>query len=156
MAQRIDVQYVQFYTHGNAAQNIAPANVVGTTKLPRTQRRKVQRIYVDPVATLGIVVAAFMLIMMTVGVFRLQAEQKKTTQLEQCVTLLQQKNQDLKAQYSAECDLEEVERTALALGMIPKEQATHTTIHVELPSVQTTEQVSLWNRIGTFLTSLFA
>ena len=156
MAQKIDVQYIQFYTHGNAAQHIAPANPVKTTQLPHTQKRRVQRIYVDPVATLGIVVAVCMLIMMTVGVFRLQKEQRETAQLEQYVTLLEQRNQELQAKYAEERDLEEVKKTALALGMIPKEQATHTTIHVELPTVQTVEQMSLWNRIGTFLTNLFA
>ena len=156
MAQRIDVQYIQFYTHGNAAQHIAPANPVKNTQLPHTQKRRVQRIYVDPVATLGIVVAVCMLVMMTVGVFRLQKEQRETAQLEQYVTLLEQRNQELQAQYEQECDLEEIEKTALALGMIPKEQATHVVIQVELPSDQVAEQESLWSRIGTFLTGLFA
>ena len=40
--------------------------------LPRVKKHKVHRIYVDPVATLGVMVAVCMLIMMAVGVFRLQ------------------------------------------------------------------------------------
>ena len=156
MAQRIDVQYIQFYTHGNAAPRIAPAAPIETMKLPKAKKRKVQRIYVDPVATLGIVVAACMLIMMAVGVFQLQKEQRETIVLERYVELLQQENEKLEAKYAAEQDLHDVEKMALALGMIPKEQALQMSIQVELPQTEQTEQVSLWNRIGTFLTGLFA
>lgn len=154
MAQRIDVQYIQFYTHGNAAPRVAPAAPIETMQLPRTKKRKVQRIYVDPVATLGIVVAVCMLIMMAVGVSRLQKEQLETDALERYVELLQQENEKLEAKYIAERDLQDVEKTALALGMIPKEQAQQVSIQVELPKIP--QQESLWNRIGTFLTGLFA
>jgi len=42
----------------------------------------------------------------------------------------------------------------LALGMIPAEQAARTTIVVEPVQAQT--EMTLWSRIGTFLTGLFA
>lgn len=154
MAQRIDVQYIQFYTHGNAAPRIAPAAPIETMKLPKAKKRKVQRVYVDPVATLGIIVAVCMLIMMAAGVSRLQKEQQETDALERYVELLQQENEKLEAKYMSQRDLQEVEKTALALGMIPKEQAQQISIQVELP--EPPEQVSLWNRIGTFLSGLFA
>ncbi len=156
MAQRIDVQYVQFYTQGSAAQRVVPVAPIQTGKLPQVKKRKVQRIYVDPVATLGIVVAVCMLIMMAVGVFRLQKEQRETVALERYVELLQQENEKLEAKYAAERNLYDVEKIALALGMIPKEQALQMSIQVELPQAEQLEQVSLWNRIGTFLTGLFA
>lgn len=154
MAQRIDVQYIQFYTHGNAAPRVVPAAPVETMKLPQPQKRKVRRIYVDPVAILGIIVAVCMLVMMAAGVSRLQKEQRETVVLEQYVELLQQENEKLEMQYIAERDLQEVEKTALALGMIPKEQAKQISIQVQLP--EPPEQVSLWKQIGTFLTGFFA
>ncbi len=155
MAQRVDIQYVKFYTRGSAAKRVMPAIPLHTGALPRVKKRKRVCVYVDPVATLGIVVAVCMLIMMAVGVSRLQAEQQKTAAIVAYVEQLQQENASLRAQYAQECDLEAIEKTALALGMIPMEEADHISIQVELPAQQ--EQVlSIWQRIGTFLTGLFA
>ena len=108
----------------------------------------------DPVALLGIVVAVAMLLMMAVGVSQLRVEQEKCAVMEDYIQRLEICNRQLEEEYVASCDLEAVEKTALALGMIPAEQATCTTITVE--PVQAQEQVTLWSRIGTFLTGLFA
>ncbi len=156
MAQRVDVQYVKFYTQGSAAKRIAPAIPLHTGALPQIKKRKRVRVYVDPVATLGIVVAVCMLIMMAVGVSQLRQEQSKTAAMVAQVEQLRQENESLQAKYEQECDLEAIEKTALALGMIPVEQASHISIEVELPQQDNGEQVSLWQRIGTFLTGLFA
>ena len=101
-------------------------------------------------------VAACMLIMMLVGLIRLGTEQNRTATMEQRVQLLQQENARLQAQFDAECDLEEVEKTALALGMVPAENIPRNTITVELPEIPEPEAVSLWQRIGTFLSGLFS
>ena len=154
MAQHVNVQYVQYYTQGSAARRVIPAISARFRELPRMQKRKVRRIYVDPVAILGTAVAVCMLIMMAVGVSQLSKEQQKTAELEQYVAQLQMETRQLQAEYAASCDLEAVEKTALALGMIPQQQATHTTIQIQPPVVQ--EPVSLWHRIGTYLTGLFA
>ena len=156
MAQRIDVQYIHFYTQGSAARRILPAVKPQTGVLPQMKKKKIQRIYVDPVAVLGTVVAVCMLIMMVVGIGQLRAEQQKTADMMAYVEMLQQENTALQTRYDEECDLEAVEKTALALGMIPSQQANRTAIQVELPQPQTDIQVSLWQRIGTFLTGLFA
>jgi cell division protein FtsL len=157
MAQRVDVQYIRFYTQGNTAKRIAPAmtgNITG--QLPQMKKRKLQRIYIDPVALLGIAVAAVMLVMMAVGVSRLMVEQDKTVAMQTYVEQLQAENESLQAKYDAGCDLETVQKTALALGMIPQNSAERVSIEVECIQQQTMEQVSLLQRIGTFLTGLFA
>ena len=156
MAQHVDVQYVRYYTQGSAARSVLPAAKTQTGVLPQMKKKKVQRIYVDPFAILGTTVALCMLIMMVVGITQLRAEQQKTADMVAYVEQLQQENTSLQAQYDAECDLEAVEKTALALGMIPCGEAARTSIHVEIPEVETDVQVSLWQRIGTFLTGLFA
>ncbi len=155
MAPRVDVQYVKYYTSGSAARRVMPVSVFPAGILPKIKKHKVQRIYVDPVAALGIVVAVCMLIMMSVGISRLSIQQEKTAQMAEYVAQLQEENRALQDQYAAECDMEAVEKTALALGMIPREQAEHISIQVELPAEEM-QQVSLWQRIGTFLTGLFA
>ena len=156
MAQYVDVQYVQYYTQGSAAKRILPAVKAQTGVLPQVKKKKVQRIYVDPFAILGTTVALCMLIMMVVGITQLRTEQQKTADMVAYVEQLQQENTSLQTQFDAECDLEAVEKTALALGMIPCEEAARTSIHVELPVVEDTVQVTMWQRIGTFLTGLFA
>lgn len=154
MAQRVDVQYVQFHTQSSTVRRVMPAISSYFRPLPQTKKRRVCRIYVDPVAVLGIVVAVFMLVMMAVGVSQLRTEQYKSTVMEEYVQRLEMENQHLHAEYAASCDLEAVEKTALALGMIPQEEANRTAIRVELPQAE--EMVTVWNRIGIFLTGLFA
>ncbi len=153
MAQRVDVQYIQYHTQDSAAHRVLPVIAPYFRPLP-TKKRKVQRICVDPVALLGIVVAVSMLIMMAVGISQLRMEQEKCAVMADYVQRLEIRNDQLEAEYAASCDLEAVEKTALALGMIPAEDAAHTTITVE--PVQTEMQVAFWSRIGTFLTGLFA
>ena len=154
MAQHATVQYVQFYTQGSAARRILPAIKPLIAQLPKLKKHKVLRIHVDPVAALGTVVAVCMLVMMAVGVNQLQVQQQKTEVLQQQVEQLRVENRILHAEYAAQCDLDEIEKTALALGMIPQQSASHTTITVELPQEET--PISLWSQIGTFLTGLFA
>ena len=156
MAQHVDVQYVRYYTQGSAARQIQPAVKSQTGTLPQIKKKKIQRVYIDPVATLGTVVALCMLIMMVVGISQLRAEQQRTAEMVAYVELLQQQNTALQVQYEEECDLEAVEKTALALGMSPQPQAAHSSIQVEIPVVENEMQATIWQRIGTFMTSLFA
>lgn len=156
MAQRVDIQYVQFYTSGTAARQVAPAMPMRTGVLPRATKRRARHIYVDPVAILGSVVAVCMLVMMLVGLSDLRAEQAKTAEMVAYVTQLQDENAVLQARFEAECDLQRVEETALALGMVPREEVEHIAIEVEMPPVGEETPISIWQRIGTFLTGLFA
>ena len=133
MAQ-IKAQYVQYYTAGSAARKLAPVIPLHTPALPRTREQKRLKIYVDPVALFGTVVAVAMLVAMLVGVSALQAEQAKTATMVQYVESLRVENEALRTQYAEKCNLEEIREDALALGMVPKEQATHTLIQVELPA----------------------
>ena len=156
MAQRVDIQYIRYYSEGSAAKKVAPVNSAYTAPLPQPKRRKVQRIYIDPVAILGTVVAVCMLIMMAVGVSNLQKEQHQTAVYEQYVEYLREENVRLQERYTKECDLDAIKQTALALGMIPKEEAQETVIYIDLPQPQQDAPVSFWQRISTFFTGLFA
>lgn len=154
MAHNVSVQYVQYYTQGSTARRILPAAKKLISTLPRIKKQKVHKIYVDPVAIFGTAVALLMLVMMAVGVNQLRQEQQKTAVIEQRVEQLRMENRQLQAEYAVQCDLDAVEKTALALGMIPRQEATHTTIQVE--PVEAAETATMWQRIGTFLTGLFA
>ena len=102
MAQRVDVQYIKFYTQGSAAARVQPAKPVHTATLPKIRKRTVYRVCVDPVAMLGIAVAVCMLIMMAVGVSNFRKERQKTVVMERYVALLQQENEELQEGYGDE------------------------------------------------------
>lgn len=156
MAQCVDVRYVQFYTDGSAAKRVAPAVSASTGTLPKMKRQKHRVLYLDPIAMLGIAVAAIMLVTMTVGVLRLRQVQQQTARMEQYVELLSQEKAFLEQTYAESCDMETVEKTALALGMIPAEDAKQVSVLLPIPQADTESPVSLWNKIGIFLSGLFA
>ena len=157
MVQKLEVQYVRYYTPGSAAQKIMPAfPAQNEPVLPRVHKRKIQKIYVDPVAVLGIAVAVCMLICMIVGVFQLKQAHQQTVIMEQYVQKLSEKNAQLNEEYSQSYNLQEVEDIALAMGMVPQQEITRISVSVQTPAQEAPAQISLWQRVGTFLTGLFA
>ena len=74
--------------------------------------------------------------------------------MESYVERLQAQNEALTETYKAGYDLQEVQKMALALGMVPQEQVEHVTISVSVPQIE--EAPGTWERFTTFLTGLFA
>ena len=154
MARHPEVQYIQFYTDGSAARKVATAAPIKTMKLPRVKKLKKITLHIDPVAIAGIVMAAVMLVLMAVGVAQLSSTRTQLQTMTAYVNTLEQENASLKAEFSQGYDLESVERTALALGFVPKEEVEHITIRV--PDMHEEVQLGPWQRFYTFLTGLFA
>lgn len=154
MARQFDVQYVRFYTDGSAAKKVAPVAPLKTIKLPKVKKHKRLVIAIDPVAIMGIVMAAAMLVLMTVGVVQLNNSRKELQAMTEYVEALQEEKVSLEQTFSQGYDLEEIQRTALALGLVPKEQVQHITIRV--PEEQIEEEPGTWERLYIFLTGLFA
>lgn len=155
MVKQPNVEYIRLYTNGSAALKLEPAvKTVNTPKkAPRKHKRK--NIYIDPVAILSIAVAVLMLVTVITGFVRLQEARDEVTVMEEYVDRLQADNTRLTHQYKIGYNPEEVRRTALALNMIPAEQAAHISIEIP-PETEQVTQLTLWERIGTFLTGLFA
>ena len=151
-----NVQYVSFYTVGSTARKITPVMKAVKAVLPKPRKQKRKAICVDPVALLSIVVAVCMLAMMVAGLSQLRAAQVQVQVMARYVDELSEKNAALSEQFSEGYDIEEIERTALALGMIPQEQAPQTSIEVTPPQPERVETASLWEHIGTLLSGLFA
>lgn len=156
MAQGTTVQYVQFYTAGSAAHKVAPKVHVRTAVQPKAKKQKKIVIRIDPVATLGILVAALMLVLMISGITQLQQSVVQTQTMEQYVQQLQEENEALRAEYTAGYDIEEVEKMALALGMVPAQELAHVNVRLSVPQEPQTQTLSFWDSITTFLTGLFA
>lgn len=154
MAKHPSIQYVQFYTAGSAACKVATVEQMPTAKLPRVKKVKRITLHIDPIATAGIVLAAVMLVMMIVGVFQLRQAQENVAVLEGQVDTLWQEQRQLNATYEESYDIADVEKTALALGMVPKDQVTQITMKV--PPMEQEKSPNAWEQIYSFLAGLFA
>lgn len=154
MAPKLDIQYIQFYTDGSAAKKVAPVAPLKTIRLPKIQIKKKLVLHIDPVALCGILMAGIMFVLMTVGVFQLRAARQEAKIMSDYVQTLQQENVELYTTLSDGYDIQQVRQTALALGMVPKEQVRH--VSIDLPEMPVEEESGSWEQFYIFLTGLFA
>lgn len=155
MARKPDIQYVRYYTDGSAARQLevySPRK--NKTAAPRPKKQKGYVIYVDPLAVGGILLAAVMLVMMLVSSIQLAVARQQLSDAQAYVTTLTQSNEQLRRTYNEGYDLAEVEKSALALGMIPASQAT--TIFVDVEEEVVIEKPTFWERVSMKLSELFA
>ena len=155
MAKRPDVEYIRFYTNGSAALKPEPVPYSEATPKRAPQKIKRIKIFVDPVAILSIFVALCMLATVISGFVRLKQANDKVAAMQTYVDRLEAEHTVLAHRYESGYDLDAVRRTALALDMIPAEEATHITIAIP-PEAEPITNPTLWERLGTFLTGLFA
>jgi len=72
-----------------------------------------------------------LLIMMAVGLTQFQQARAEAQMMENYVQQLTAENEALQVQFDESVNLEEVEKTALALGMVPKDQVPSYEIRVD-------------------------
>lgn len=157
MNQKPKIQYVgQFYIHGSEARQLElqEKKKHAKSKLPLERLRKVEVIYLDPVAIFGIVTALVLLAVMTVGVLQIRDDWKDYQTMSNYVSRLNSENAELKADYRSQYDLEDIRVKAEALGMVPKSQLEVRTVYVTIPQP---EPERTWlEEIRWFLSGLFA
>lgn len=147
---------IVFYTDGSAARQLEPELPQRRkSRLPKMRRRRQPVVYYDPVALCSLAVTALMFVLIIAGIATLWFANMQAVQMEQYVIELSQENAQLQKEYDSGYDLEEIRKEALAMGMIPKEEAETITIHVQVPEPIPAEP-SVWERMWTFFTSLFA
>lgn len=154
MARHPNVQYIRFYTDGSAARKVEPVAPLKTIKLPKIKKSKRITVHIDPIAVAGIVMAAVMLVLMMAGVTQLRGAREQMQVMASYVDTLTQENEQLQQTLSQGYNLDEIQRTALALGLVPKEQVRHVSIQVPQPQVE--EEPGAWEQLYTFLVGLFA
>ena len=155
MARKPDIQYVRYYTDGSAARQLevySPRK--NKTTAPRPRKRKGYVIYIDPLAVGGIFLSVVLLIAMLVSSVQLTMARQKLSNTQAYVTTLTQGNEQLRKTYDESYDLEEVEKSALALGMVPVSEAPVITVQIEKEEV--VEEPTFWERISMKLEELFA
>ena len=155
MPRKPDIQYVRFYTDGSAARQIEVQSPhKHKTTVSRPKKRKGYVLHVDPLAVGGTVLAVVMLVMMLVSSLQLVVARQQLSDTKAYVTTLTQSNERLLRTYEESYDLEEVEKSALALGMVPVSQVP--VITVEIEQDQIVEEVTFWERMSAKITELFA
>ena len=154
MAQRTDIRYIQYYTDGSAARKIAPVAPLKTMKLPKVKKQKRVTLHIDPIALASIGMAVVMAVLILVGMVQVNSAREEMHRMSAYVDTQQEENVQLKQSFSEGYDIEQIQRTAYALGLVPKEQVQH--IRVSLPQIQEPAEPTTWERFTTFLTGLFA
>lgn len=155
MARYPEVQYINAYVSGSMAFQCAPQANSKKATLPKPRKKKRIILRVDPVAIVGIVLAFVCMTMLIGGFMRLQDARAEAAMLESYVADLETENQQLQEVYSAGYDLEEVEKIALAIGMIPRDEVTTVTIDAPV-LLEEPEKPTGWEAFWSFLTGLFA
>ena len=159
MAQKHDIQYVgQFYVHGSEARALAEKQQENKHVLPLERLRNSPVVYLDPVALFGLAVAVFMAVTMVLGAINIKNAWNEYETMQSYLTELKGKNAELSVRYNHGYDLAEIESAAIALGMIPKAEATTVAVRVTVPEVP--EEPTAWEEFKDyaqwFVDGLFA
>ena len=157
MVQKPKIQYIgQFYIHGSEARQMAQeqGQKKAKTKLPLARLQQIEKIYVDPVALVGIMVAVIMLVVMVMGALQIRDDWSEYEHVSTYVSQLKRENAQLTHTYRNSYDLEDVKSKALALGLVPKEELQTMTVTVTIPEPEIVP--SRIDEIRWFLEGLFA
>jgi len=157
VANKPEIRYINYYTSGTAARKVEPQperQKKPRLPKPRTEAGRELVLRLDPVAIAGILVAAVLVVLMVVGVAHLYERQAQVRIAEQYLEQLKVENQQLQQTYANGYDLEEIEKYAIAMGMVPKDTLSQNTIHVVLPKPQV--QPSPWEELWSFVKGMFA
>lgn len=157
MSQKPKIQYVgQFYIHGSEARQLElqEKKKQAKSKLPLERLRKIEVIYLDPVAIFGIVTALVMLTVMILGVLQIRKDWAEYRVMSDYVSRLNSENAELQADYRSQYDLEDIRIKATALGMVPKAELGVRTVYVTIP--QPEPEMTWLEEIQWFLSGLLA
>ena len=157
MLAKPDIQYVtQFYSYGSEAKvlELKPAQKKKKYTLPMAKPQQKICIQVDPVAWAGILIAVVMVVLMAVSVNSYLDVCADYAVMNNHVIELQNFNVEKQQEYAGMYDPDDIREKALALGMIPMEEAEVVFISPVIPEPEPEE--SWYENISWFLSGLFA
>ena len=157
MNQKPKIQYVgQFYVHGSEARalQLQEEKRQAKTKLPLARIQKIEKVYVDPVALIGIAVAVLLLVTMVLGAVQLHSDWKQYERVSTYVSELKRENASLNHAYRSSYDLNDIKTKALAMGLVPKSELQTMAVTVTVP--QPVAEPTRMEQIRFFLEGLFA
>ena len=125
MAGKSEIQYIRYYTVGSAARELAPLAPQRTKTAPKVRKQKKIMVRIDPVAIVGIVTAIILVAVMAFGMLRLHAVQSEVAAMNDYILQLEMENGIMEQRYQEAYEPAQVEKTVVALGMVPVEQVEH-------------------------------
>jgi len=157
MVRKPEIQYIgQFYTYGSEARQLEKKKRQAKTRLPLARLEKIEKIYVDPVALVGIAVAVFMLVTMAVGMLQLKKDWASYEQMSTYVSQLKKENASLSADYRDSYNIDDIRGKATGLGLVSIEEAQTMSVRVTVPAPKPKWEMSLWESVVWFCKGLFA
>ena len=161
MARKADIQYVHcYYTAGSAAKKVAVKAAPKKKPLPLFEPLMMAEpdqkvvVKIDPLSAVATLVAVALVVMMVVSLFQYSAAHQRNVELQEYVYTLSDEHVRLEHKYQAGFDLNEIETQALALGMIPIEEAQTITVSGSVPAHEA--EPTRWERVQLFMSDLFA
>ena len=155
MAQKPEIQYVgQFYVFGSEAAKQAPKQKKAKAKLPELHLERFQKIYINPVALCGVVVALVLLGFLIAGAFHLRDTRAAYDQIKNQLTNLKMENAQLYHTYHTSYDLEEIRAQAEKIGMVSGEEAERFTVFFSVPPEE--KEYTAWDDFLWLLSGLFS
>ena len=157
MNQKPKIQYVgQFYVHGSEARQLQlqEEKRQAKTKLPLARIKAIEKIYVDPVALVGIAVAVMMLVTMVLGAIQLKRDWDQYEQVAAYVSELKKENARMNHLYRSSYDLEDIKTKAVSMGLVPKSELQTMTVTITIPEPEV--EPTRIEEIKLFLEGLFA
>jgi len=157
MNQKPKIQYIgQFYVHGSEARQLQlqEEKRQAKTKLPLARIQKIEKVYVDPVALVGIAVAVVMLVTMVLGAIQIKRDWDQYERVSTYVSELKRENARMSHVYRSSYDLEDIKTKALAMGLVPKSELQTATVVVTMPEPEA--EPTRMEEIKFFLEGLFA
>lgn len=155
MARKPDIQYVgQFYIHGSEARELARQEQAkhAKTTLPLAGVQRIEKVYVDPIALMGIAVAVIMLVVMLIGALNIHQAWQEHQAMSAYLGELKQCNTVLEHSYRSGFDPEDIRAKATAMGMVPLAEANVVDVYVTMPVVE--EEPTWWEDVRWFLEGL--
>ena len=148
-------RYIQFYTAGSEARDIAPALRTEAAPANRPKRSRRPVLYIDPVAILGMVTAVILTVCLLVAFDQCKQAKAEYEYAYSYNCALKQEYKDLQKTYADSYDKEEVRMEAVLMGYVPASQLKHVTIKAEKPAPVPDKPGAL-EQAWAFLTELFA
>ena len=153
MAQKPEIQYVErFYIYGSEAP-VPAEKTENEENVQKKEHLHVKKVYVDLSAilwTLAAVVLMTTMILSGVHLTRMNAEKEL---MQDYVSFLQMRNSTLQHNYRIGYNLEEIEKQALELGLVPEDQVETRYIRVSVPEHE--EKWTVLGNIKWFFEGLF-
>lgn len=134
MIQKPEIQYIgQFYVYGSEAREAELKAKKAKAHLPKPKLEKAHKVYIDPVALGGILVAVVILAVMALGAVRLNESWQQYNRMESYLSELRRENTNYEHAYRTALNLEQIQTTAEAMGMIPASEAKTMKVRVTIP-----------------------